>query len=526
MISREHTRQSLFRHGAWVLALLSAGYMLWSLRYFLEDDTFIPFRYAMHVVQGYGIVWNIGERVEGYTSFLMVMLLALGEWLSIPLLSTARGIGVTSLLTLSLILVLYARKEAGTPAGKRFFPAVTFIAIILSIPLLYWAQSGMETVLFACLLTAGVITTLRAGEARTAPSLWPGLWFGLAVLTRPEAYLFAGIAFGFLGLQRHRRKHLTALVIFVAIASAHLLWRYHYYEEWLPNTYYAKLGMEMSAARLSAGLEYVSSFFFKPPFWGIMGGVGCLLGWHRRALRHGQAMLLLMVSAYLLYVVRTGGDWMPEQRFLVPVIPLCLLLMMRAVISHESAITAWPHYRWSLWVALIFFALPLLRLNAVPYPKFVLFFYAIGEHIHQCWPKDSLVAINMAGIIPHTAPEMRYLDMLGLNDRTIAHRTIPPAKGYMTPGHEKGDGPYVLSRKPDYIIVGDGISDNMIGTSAYLSEREMAEDPMFHQLYRREERIVPVNHPDLSTTEVTFSYYKRVDSSPSLCEPKDEEPFR
>ena len=34
------------------------------------DDAFISFRYAANLAHGRGLVWNPGERVEGYTNFL------------------------------------------------------------------------------------------------------------------------------------------------------------------------------------------------------------------------------------------------------------------------------------------------------------------------------------------------------------------------------------------------------------------------------------------------------------------------
>src|SRR3989442_4318999 len=44
--------------------------------FFLGDDCFISFRYARHLAAGQGLVWNPGERVEGYTNFLWVILMA------------------------------------------------------------------------------------------------------------------------------------------------------------------------------------------------------------------------------------------------------------------------------------------------------------------------------------------------------------------------------------------------------------------------------------------------------------------
>ena len=40
------------------------------------DDAFISFRYVDNLVAGHGLVFNAGERVEGYTNFLWVILLA------------------------------------------------------------------------------------------------------------------------------------------------------------------------------------------------------------------------------------------------------------------------------------------------------------------------------------------------------------------------------------------------------------------------------------------------------------------
>ena len=41
-----------------------------------QDDAFISFRYAQNLVEGHGLVYNIGERVEGYTNFLWTILFA------------------------------------------------------------------------------------------------------------------------------------------------------------------------------------------------------------------------------------------------------------------------------------------------------------------------------------------------------------------------------------------------------------------------------------------------------------------
>src|SRR3990172_8780796 len=40
----------------------------------LADDAFITLRYSRNLADGQGPVWNAGERVEGYTAFLWMLL--------------------------------------------------------------------------------------------------------------------------------------------------------------------------------------------------------------------------------------------------------------------------------------------------------------------------------------------------------------------------------------------------------------------------------------------------------------------
>src|SRR5262245_65582120 len=40
------------------------------------DDAYISFRYGDNLVHGHGLVFNPGERVEGYSNFLWVMAMA------------------------------------------------------------------------------------------------------------------------------------------------------------------------------------------------------------------------------------------------------------------------------------------------------------------------------------------------------------------------------------------------------------------------------------------------------------------
>src|SRR5262247_895631 len=76
------------------------AYGLIAYRDFIADDAYITLRYAHHWLAGLGPVWNPDERVEGYTSFLMLALVtALGS-LGLDLVAAARLVDFASLAAL------------------------------------------------------------------------------------------------------------------------------------------------------------------------------------------------------------------------------------------------------------------------------------------------------------------------------------------------------------------------------------------------------------------------------------------
>ncbi len=76
-----------------------------------QDDAYISFRYAANYLTGHGLVYNYGERVEGYTNFLWVMLLALLKGVfGINYFYSSRFIGVISGAAIFLPTLLTVEK--------------------------------------------------------------------------------------------------------------------------------------------------------------------------------------------------------------------------------------------------------------------------------------------------------------------------------------------------------------------------------------------------------------------------------
>ena len=65
----------------WVLAFAALCAFFWVTSGWMSeftDDAFISFRYARHLIDGQGLVYNPGERVEGFSNLLWVLAMAAG----------------------------------------------------------------------------------------------------------------------------------------------------------------------------------------------------------------------------------------------------------------------------------------------------------------------------------------------------------------------------------------------------------------------------------------------------------------
>ncbi|MFP4440964.1 MAG: hypothetical protein ACLFVO_27325 [Chloroflexaceae bacterium] len=473
-------RETASRLGLALLAILvSFSGMLWPS--WISDDAFISFRYAQNLVAGHGLVYNVGERVEGYTNFLWTMLAALVLAFDRDPVFWSYVAG--GLLAPAILLVSYtlARRLLG-PAWALV--AALFVATSQSL-LVYTARgAGLETGLFTLLALGSSAFYLHsaAGTRRTYAVL-TGLGFALTSLTRPEGVLLMGLTVGHL-LVRHLqlpvgnsgdRKILSrirlsipprllvrrlALVLgaYLLVFGPYFLWRVTYYGDLLPNTFYAKTGGGMQ--QLVRGLAYAGEFAlaFGGPLLLLLLLLPARQGW--AALRGWRGYMLLLVSVYSLYIMTVGGDHFPGERFFVPLTPWLALLLADGLAEGY----AWCR-RQKLLQRLAPAGLALLLLLYAPYAllrsmtfdtvlagndESVWIWRELGWWLQDHTAPDASVAALGAGAIAYYS-DRTTIDLLGLNDRHIA-RVAVADMGAGTAGHEKRDPEYVLNeRQPTYI---------------------------------------------------------------------------
>jgi hypothetical protein len=116
------------------------------------DDAYISFRYAENLARGQGLVFNVGERVEGYTNFLWVILLAIPARLGLDLVVSSKVLGgVFALATLWTLGTLHPGSGARPRARNLAAPGL----LLTNTAFFLWAVHGLETAMFAFWITLG-----------------------------------------------------------------------------------------------------------------------------------------------------------------------------------------------------------------------------------------------------------------------------------------------------------------------------------------------------------------------------------
>ena len=115
-------------------------------------------------------------------------------------------------------------------------------------------------------------------------------------------------------------------------------------------------------------------------------------------------------------------------------------------------------------------------------------FIIMGSTLKQIANKDDYIASVPIGAISYYS-NINVIDMVGIVDPVIAHEPISTNRiESCTPGHTKGDGKYILSRKPEYIQLTDYLTNSPLEephkrSLQFTSVREIWDSEEFHNDY-------------------------------------------
>lgn len=286
---------------------LSVFFLLLVRTAWLDDDAYITFRTIDNFLNGYGLRWNVINRVQAYTHPLWMMVLTPVAALTgeIYYASLFLSIGVS----LAAVGVLLASVAGSAPAAL-----FTLSALALSKSFVDYSTSGLENPLTHLLLAVFFVVQASLLPTVRRLLLLSGL-LALLMMNRMDTCLLVlptiAVEAYRVGVRRAWKPILLGLVPFLAWEAFSLI----YYGFLVPNTAYSKLRHGVPRAEiLYQGFLYVLDAIGSAPltFLLILGAaLSPLVGL-------GGWTAPLGILLYIAYVIWVGGDFMSGRFFTAP----------------------------------------------------------------------------------------------------------------------------------------------------------------------------------------------------------------
>jgi arabinofuranosyltransferase len=427
------------------------------------DDVFISLRYVWNITNGYGPVFNPGERIEAISNPSWVWLLSCISYIGrindpIILLYTAKITG-TLIFIFSGILFFKFLKSL---LNNEYYAFLLSLIFTLNPYIASYAISGLENSLIYFLFISCLYTTnIYFLRNKVIWLLMSGFSIGLLSISRPEGIIYIISFFSSIIILKYFLKYplkgkdiIYSVIITLLIFVSFLVWRVFYYGDIMPNTAYAKNNPELRTFLL--GIRYIFGFFVYSS-WALIILTSAKKVSFKNFSLNKKAMLLIAILFFLAqsaFIIYAGGDWMPTSRlalFLIPCIIIFLALITIDTISSQKS----KKLFYILLSICIFINIviardiyrPLVSYSGLHYSKIQCIpndITDISKKLKEITIPGKRVLINEAGLDPYLNPQLNFYDFYGLAERYIAHELK---------GINRSDPEYFMNSDYDYVVV-------------------------------------------------------------------------
>jgi len=425
------------------------------------DDANIFLKYAQNIADGYGFVFNAGgEKVEGFTSFLWVLICA--ACFSVSANPEFLLLFICLVLTTLTITIVYGEVKKDVTLldsfyfKKYFFWLYCAFIVCIGPSFLAWSVlSLMENSLWNFLFALAVALVLQSD--RTGLSSWKKALLVLTgillVMTRPESFAWI-VLFSILLFMIRKKQNRSAdfpLLFFSCTVLASLAltyFRVRYFGYPLPNTYYAKVSNNLFY-NIVNGIKYAFQFFTSyNPLITLLCILLVAVSFNRRNLfkafekpkASNESLVLyniFIITVIILFSIllpfTTGGDHFGGFRFYQSILPLCAWGLPAILWLYNENIKVKTNRNWiSLaLIAVLFFLLTsansLFNLKQAPRTQLNYEFYLAwhgretANEFNEIWtnhfPKVGMIAVGGFAL----KYKGETIDLMGLNNTLMGH---------------------------------------------------------------------------------------------------------
>lgn len=327
-----------------IIILIWGVYSVYKMRW-VCDDAFITFRYVENWLNGLGLVYNQGEYVEGYTNFLLLLLLSAVRYIGLDIVVYSQYIGIIFFTGTILLIILSSYRFS---MERNYFIPFSALILVFHFDFKVWGTSGLETSMYTFLILSAFYAFCLSNQNELKRILTSSTLLILAVMTRPDGALFYSIFLVWLvvkellidfNFKKLIKKTGVFLIPFFIIYLPYLFWKFSYYGDIYPNTYYAKAGW---LSYYSQGFFYLWTYFQAYlSSWIFIFSIVPIIIFVKNSKeeqflekikslfsdKYLSALILafILIIIYLVFfIAKVGGDFM-YARFIVPIIPLIYL---------------------------------------------------------------------------------------------------------------------------------------------------------------------------------------------------------
>ncbi len=464
---------------------------------FTQDDAYISYRCAANYLNGDGLVFNEGERVEGFTNFGWVIYLIFWGSLGMNFIVISKISGLIFGAGIIILTFMIALDIIGKDNWIQALLPVYLMGVNAS--LAFWSPAGLETAAFGFFAMLSFYFYLKRNPLLISSLL-------LAVWIRPEGALLGALFVLVELIAGKSGLFYVVYCVFIALVLSipFIFFKLFYYGSIFPNPFYAKTSPIIG--QLKDGLKYAESFFIDYGFYGA--GLIIPLIFFRR-LTYKMKVCFYIFLFYLIYIIVIGGDFLKVHRFFIPVVGLyAIMIMLSLSWPFRRIVQKWRHLliaAVSLLLMLLTYYLPIksIRLINISEKAFTNKMAHLAESVKASDHRKFSVALPTIGIFAYKLIGHRIIDMIGLTDSTIARHTETPFPGMkLTWKEKKHNSKYLLSNEPDYIVFSTEMKPSAPAERALMVYRQFIESY----------RVVGWNykHPVYAPNGVMVTAFKKV----------------
>lgn len=445
-----------------------------------HEDAAILLRYSKNFADGYGIVWNIGEKpVDGATDFLFMIFTAFLYKIGLSLEIAVFTITYISHILTSMMIFISIRKLYNGPLWMSILSTLYFAIG----PGYGYIAAYYGTPFFTLFVTLTFYFSYKLFFNHE--SLKYGIYFVLlgliSALIRPEGFISTGLMLlgiiWMLGIRKSKKIIVKSILIFGIFGGGYILWRWIYFGYPLPNPYYKKGGFTLYPSSLIYSIQ--AGFTIYLPFLiiiivALLGVILYSSGSKSKDKFKICIFAIILIGGYHIIWILLSNEMNYLARFQYPIFPVFLILWPIVLLTISKELN-WSKikfidllYQKRIKVSLIFIILfsstcviyQFYSFNNLRFNKDGR--YTVGKLLNNYKSKNYSILLSEAGLLPLYS-EWNVIDAWGLNNQWIAHH------GPITEG-------YIENFKPEIIMFHAFFSPLIEPNLSYLKDNEMKEE--------------------------------------------------